>query len=99
MTEENLMPRSKKRTPEEEKRLLNRLSRIEGQVRGLKCMVENGAYCTDVVNQAAAAAAALNAFSREVLGVHIRTCVADDIREGHDEVIDDLLRTLQKLIK
>ncbi len=91
--------RVKKRLPEEEKRLLDRLSRIEGQVRGLKNMVESGAYCTDVVNQAAAAAAALNAFSREVLGEHIRTCVADDLRDGHDEVIDDLLRTLQKLLK
>ncbi|MBQ8137802.1 MAG: metal-sensing transcriptional repressor [Clostridia bacterium] len=89
----------KKRSPEQEKRLLDRLSRIEGQVRGLKNMIENGVYCTDVVNQAAAAAAALNAFSREVLGEHIRTCVADDIRGGHDEVIDDLLKTLQKLLK
>lgn len=91
--------RTKHRTEAEQKALLNRLSRIEGQIRGLRGMIEKDAYCTDVLTQAAAANAALNAFSRELLAAHIRTCVAEDIRSGRDEVIDDLVGTLQKLMK
>ena len=78
---------------------VNRLSRIEGQIRGIRNMVEKDAYCTDILVQAAAAGAALNAFNRELLGSHIRSCVAQDIRDGKDEVIDELLMTLQKLMK
>ena len=79
----------KKVRPEDEvKKLLNRLSRIEGQIRGIRGMVENDAYCTDVLVQSAAVTAAMNAFNRELLASHIRTCVADDIRAGRDEVID-----------
>ena len=89
----------KERTEEEYRQLLHRLSRIEGQVRGIRSMVEKGAYCTDILTQSAAVAAALNAFNRELLGDHIRTCVANDIREGHDEVIDELMDTLQKLMR
>ena len=91
--------RHKDRTPEEHKALLNRLSRIEGQVRGIRGMVENSAYCPDILTQVAATSAALNAFTKELLASHIRTCVADDIRAGHDEAIDELVQTLQKLMK
>lgn len=89
----------KQRSPEEQKSLTNRLSRIEGQIRGIRTMVEKDVYCTDILIQAAAAGAALNAFSRELLNSHIRSCVAQDIRDGKDEVIDELLSTLQKLMK
>ena len=90
----------KKIRPEEEvKKLLNRLSRIEGQIRGIRGMVENDAYCTDILVQSAAGTAAMNAFNRELLASHIRTCVADDIRAGKDEVIGELVATLQKLMK
>ena len=91
--------RKKERSPEEYKKLINRLSRIEGQIRGIRSMVENGAYCPDILVQSAAANAALNAFNKELLASHLRSCVANDIREGHDEVIDELVVTLQKLMK
>ena len=91
--------KTKCRAEEEKRALINRLSRIEGQIRGLRGMVEKDAYCTDILTQAAAAAAALNAFNRELLASHIRTCVAEDIRAGKDEVIDELTATLQKLMK
>ena len=91
--------KKKKRTPEEYKSLINRLNRIEGQIRGIKRMVEDDAYCTDIVVQVAAANAALNSFNKVLLSEHIRTCVAQDIRDGKDEVIDDLLQTLQKLMR
>ncbi len=89
----------KHRTEQEQKALINRLSRIEGQIRGIRGMVEKDAYCTDILTQAAAAGAALNAFTRELLNSHIRSCVAQDIRDGKDEVIDELTATLQKLMK
>lgn len=91
--------KTKERPEAEYKSLLNRLSRIEGQVRGIKGMVEKDAYCTDILVQVAAVNAALNAFNRELLAEHIRTCVARDIREGRDETIDELLAALQKLMK
>lgn len=91
--------RTKERSEEEYKRLINRLNRIEGQVRGIRGMLEKSAYCTDILAQVAAANAALNAFSKELLAEHIRTCVAQDIRDGKDETIDELLSTLQKLMK
>ncbi|MCI7351179.1 MAG: metal-sensing transcriptional repressor, partial [Ruminococcus sp.] len=74
-------------------------SRIEGQIRGIKNMIEGDAYCTDIIIQVTAATAALNSFNKELLSEHIRTCVAEDIRNGKDEVIDDLLLTIQKLMK
>ncbi len=89
----------KERSPQEVRSLLNRLSRIEGQVRGLRSMVERDAYCPDVLRQAAAAAAALESFERELLASHIRTCVAEDIRQGKDETIDELLCTLRQIMK
>lgn len=87
------------RSDEEYHSLINRLSRIEGQIRGLKKMVENNAYCTDIITQSAAAAAALNSFNKELLSNHIRTCVEQDIRDGRYETVEDLISTLQKLIK
>ena len=91
--------RKKERTPEERKRLINRLNRIEGQIRGIRGMLERDAYCPDILTQAAAANAALNAFSRELLADHIRCCVVNDIKAGNEETIDELLDTLQKLMK
>lgn len=91
--------KQKQRDDSEKKYLLNRLNRIEGQVRGIKSMVENDAYCTDVIVQTAAVVGALNSFSRELLGEHIRTCVADDIRSGKEETVDELIALLQKLMK
>ena len=91
--------KTKERTEEEYKKLIHRLSRIEGQIRGIKGMVEKSAYCTDILVQVSAVNAALNAFSKELLADHIRTCVARDIREGKDETIDELVTTLQKLMK
>ena len=89
----------KHRTEQETKTLINRLNRIEGQVRGVKGMVENDVYCTDILVQVSAITSALNSFTKELLASHIRTCVADDIRRGNDEVVDELVATLQKLMK
>lgn len=91
--------KTRERTEEEYKSLIHRLSRIEGQIRGIRGMVERSAYCTDILAQVAAANAALNAFSKELLAQHIRTCVARDIREGRDETVDELVAALQKLMK
>ena len=91
--------KTKERSEEEQKKLVNRLNRIEGQIRGVRRMVESDAYCTDIIVQAGAVNAAINSFIKELLASHIRTCVADDIRNGKDEVIDDLVKTLQKLMK
>lgn len=91
--------RKKDRTPEEYKKLINRLNRIEGQIRGIKGMVENGAYCPDILVQSAAVNAAVNAFNKELLANHIKTCVLEDIRDGNDDIVDELVSTLQKLMK
>ena len=91
--------RHKQRTEEEYKHLITRLNRIEGQIRGIRGMVEAGAYCPYILVQAAAVNAAINAFNKELLASHIRTCVVEDIRGGKDEVIDELVATLQKLMK
>ena len=91
--------KTKERSPEEYKLLINRLNRIEGQVRGIKRMVEEDAYCTDILVQVSAIHAALNSFNKVLLANHIRTCVAEDIRAGKDETIDELVTTLQKLMK
>ena len=87
------------RSEEEKKKLITRLKRIEGQIRGIIGMMENDAYCNDILIQSAAVNAAVNAFNKELLASHIRTCVARDIREGKDETIDELVATLQKLMK
>ena len=91
--------RKKERTPEEYTKLIHRLNRIEGQIRGIRGLVESDAYCADILVQSAAVNAAVNAFNKELLASHIRGCVARDIREGKDEVIDELVVTLQKLMK
>ena len=90
---------TKHRDENEFRSLGNRLSRIEGQVRGVKKMLEDEAYCTDILTQVTAIQAALNAFNKELLANHIKSCVVEDIRAGHDEVVDDLVCTLQKLMK
>ena len=95
----NCCHKTKKRDEDEYKSLINRLNRIEGQIRGIKGMVEKDAYCTDIITQVAAANAALNSFNKELLSTHIKTCVADDIKAGKMETVDDLLATLQKLMK
>lgn len=91
--------KTKERSTEEYQSLIHRLNRIEGQVRGIRGMVEKDAYCTDILTQVAAATSALNAFNKELLASHIRTCVANDIREGKEETIDELVDTLYKLMK
>ena len=83
----------------EYKCLVSRLRRIEGQVRGVCKMVEDDRYCVDILTQVSAIQSALNAFNKEMPPNHLRTCVAQDIREGHDETIDELVTTLQKLMK
>ena len=91
--------RHKHREAPEYDALIRRLNRIEGQVRGVRGMVEREAYCTGILTQVSAIQSALNAFSRELLSSHIRTCVVQDIRSGNLEVVDDLLSTIQKLMK
>ena len=90
---------SKERSEKEYKDLVNRLSRIEGQVRGVKAMLERDAYCTDIITQVAAINAALNSFNKVLLANHIKTCVTKDIKDGKEETVDELLATLQKLMK
>ncbi len=91
--------RKRERSDEELRSLTNRLNRIEGQIRGIRRMLDESAYCPDILNQAAAASAALNAFSRELLSQHLRSCVVNDLREGKDETVDELLDTLQRMMK
>ena len=87
------------RSEEQRKKLIHRLNRIEGQIRGIRGMVERDSYCTDILTHSAAVQAALNAFNRELIAAHLHSCVARDLREGKDEVIDELVLTLQKLMK
>jgi len=91
--------RKKDRSEEEIKDLINRLNRIEGQIRGIRKMVEEGVYCVDILTQVSAAKCSLNSFSKELLGNHIRTCVADDIRSGSDDKTEELVALLQKMMK
>ncbi len=93
------MEKKKERSEQEYKDLLNRLNRIEGQVRGIKGMVERDAYCTDILMQVAAANAALNSFGKVLLANHIKTCVTADIRAGKDETVNELVDLLQKFMK
>ncbi|MBQ1371356.1 MAG: metal-sensing transcriptional repressor [Oscillospiraceae bacterium] len=87
------------RAEQERTRLIHRLNRMEGQIRGIRGMVENDVYCNDILIQCSAVNAALNAFERELLASHIRSCVAEDLRAGNDGVIEELLQTLQKLMR
>ena len=95
----NCCEKKRPRSEEELKKLSNRLCRIEGQVRGLREMLQKDVYCVDILIQVSAVNAALNSFSKELLSEHIHTCVADGIRRGDDDVIDELVCTLQKLMK
>lgn len=89
----------KHREEKEYKDLIHRLNRIEGQVRGIRAMVEEERYCVDIITQVSAVTSALNAFNKALLSQHIKTCVADNIRNGNDEVVDELCETLKKLMK
>lgn len=91
--------RKKERSPEEYKCLMNRLCRIEGQIKGIKNMLENDAYCPDILIQVSAVNAALNSFNKVLLANHLKSCVIEDIRKGNNQVIDELVKTLQKLMK
>ena len=91
--------KKKERTEKEYKDLIHRLNRIEGQIRGIKHMVEEDAYCPDILIQVSAINAALNSFNKVLLSNHIHTCVAEDIRNGKDEAIDELVDLLKKLMK
>lgn len=91
--------KTKDRSEKEYKDLVNRLSRIEGQIRGVKRMLDENAYCTDILMQVSAINAALNSFNKVLLANHIKTCVTRDIQDGKEETVDELVATLQKLMK
>ena len=91
--------RTKKRDDAEYRDLCNRLSRIEGQIRGIRGMVEKDAYCIDILNQVSAASSALNSFTKVLLTSHIKSCVAEDVRQGDDTKLEELVKTLRKLMK
>ena len=91
--------KTKHRSDEEYKALINRLNRIEGQVRGIKNMLENDAYCVDILTQVSAINAALNAFNKELLSNHIHSCVVNDIKNGREDTVDELCEALKKLMK
>lgn len=99
MEKETCMCKTKKRTEKEYKDLLNRLNRIEGQVRGVKNMVERDAYCVDILYQVSAITAALNSFNKILLDNHIRSCVMQDVKEGKEETLEELVCVVQKLMK
>ena len=91
--------RKKMRSEEEKKELLKRLRRAEGQIRGIENMIEEDAYCPDILIQVSAVTSALNSFNKELMACHMRSCVADDIRDGKVEAIDEFLKVMQKLMK
>ena len=95
----NCCERMKKRSEDELKSLTNRLTRIEGQVRGIRGMLEKDAYCTDIITQVAAVNAALNAFNRELMASHIRSCVKTDVEKGDDSSLEEMIALMQKLMK
>ena len=91
--------RKKYRSEEEQKSLIRRLRLAEGQIRGIQKMVEENAYCPDIMIQVSAVTNALISFNKELLACHIRSCVSEDIREGKDESIDEFVKLMQKLMK
>ncbi len=93
------MEKMKHRSEEEQKKLVTRLNRIEGQVRGIKNMIEEERYCVDILNQVSAVQAALNSFNKELLANHICSCVVKDIQAGNEEVVEELCDTIKKLMK
>ena len=99
MSEKECCNRIKHRSEKETKDLVTRLNRIEGQIRGIKNMVEEERYCVDILNQVSAVQAALNSFNKELLANHIHSCVVEDVRSGNEEVVDELCETIKKLMK
>lgn len=99
MNDNNCCERYKYRDEAEKQALINRLNRIEGQIRGIRAMVENDRYCADIITQVAAANAALGSFNRELLASHINSCVVEDIRQGKDGATQELISLLKKLMK
>lgn len=99
MADQTCCNRTKHRSEKETKDLITRLSRIEGQVRGIKSMVEEERYCVEILNQVSAVQAALNSFNKELLANHIHTCVVEDIQQGNVEAVDELCETIKKLMK
>ena len=91
--------KTKMRDEEAKKALISRLNRIEGQIRGIKGMVEKDAYCIDILNQASAASSALSSFCKVLLSSHIRSCVAEDVRQGNEDKMEELVKTLQKMMR
>lgn len=91
--------RMKHRTDAEKKDLITRLNRIEGQVRGIRNMVEEERYCVDILTQVSSVQSALNSFNKELLANHIHSCVVEDIKAGNEEVVDELCDTIKKLMK
>ena len=89
----------KMRTDDEKNALINRLARIEGQVRGIKQMLLEDKYCVDILTQTSATSSALNSFAKEILESHIRSCVAEGVRQGDDEKVEELIRTIERFIK
>ena len=89
----------KKRETTEIRNLISRLNRIEGQVRGIKKMVEDDRYCIDIINQVAAVSAAINSFNKVLLSEHIKSCVVEDVKKGNEQMVDELCDTLHKLMR
>ena len=87
------------RTEEQKKSLLNRLKRLEGQIRGLEKMIEEDAYCNDILQQSMSASSAMDGFNQELLGYHVKGCVTEGIKNGNEEIVDELLKTVRKLMK
>ncbi|MBQ3385615.1 MAG: metal-sensing transcriptional repressor [Erysipelotrichaceae bacterium] len=96
---DNCCTKHKQRSPEEIKSLTNRLNRIEGQIKGIRKMIEEDRYCVDIITQVSSVQAAVNAFTKELLSSHIRSCVVDDIKAGNDEAVNELCNLLQKTMK
>ncbi|MBE6115692.1 MAG: metal-sensing transcriptional repressor [Erysipelotrichaceae bacterium] len=96
---DNCCTKHKQRSPEEIKALTNRLNRIEGQIKGIRKMIEEDRYCVDIITQVSSVQAAVNAFTKELLNSHIRSCVVDDIKAGNDEAVNELCNLLQKTMK
>ncbi len=99
MIENNCCCRTKERSEKEFKDLMNRLKRIEGQVKGVQRMLEDNAYCPDIMVQVSAINNALNSFNKVLLAEHLKTCVVDDIKAGREDTIEELTETLKKVMR
>ncbi len=99
MSDKNCCKRKTMRNEDTKKKLINRLKRIEGQLRGIETMIENDDYCNDILIQSAAVSSAVDGFNQELLACHIKGCVVDDIKKGDDEIVDELVKTIRKLMR